>query len=96
MISYRITSKTSATIPDNTSGKDLILSRAVKKATHLYKVGDLFSWRGSKRKGTILEIVAEPTRVHWKGEKPFFIKLKFDDNGQTVLAHASSIKKVKS
>jgi hypothetical protein len=98
MISYRITSKSISQTPVSTSGdvnKDKIFNRAISKAIKVFSPGDKVMFIGLKRKAEVLEILLDINRVSWKGEKPFFIKIKFEDNDQVVLSHSSSLKRVK-
>jgi len=97
MISYRITSKSTSPSGTNTSGnnaRDKIFQRAVKKASKNLPDGQLVEFIGNKRKATVIEVVKDINKVHWKGEKPFYIKIKFHDNDQCVLCHSSSLRKV--
>lgn len=93
MITYRITSKSIPQELNRSSDKAKILERAAKKATHIYKEGDTVIFKGSKRLATIVGFVLDPDVVHWKGHKPFFIKLKFHDDGMIVATHGASIRK---
>jgi len=93
MITYRITSKSTSPEPKHSSDKARVLERAAKKATHIYKEGDTVVFKGSKRLATIVGFVLDPEVVHWKGLKPFFIKLKFHDDGMVVATHGASIRK---
>jgi len=100
MITYRITSKTTSEKPSSSSSKEgvleRILERASTKATKLFPVGSKIVWVGSKREGEVLAVHTEMSKVHWKKEKPFFIRIKFLDNEQIVLTHSSSIRRKKS
>jgi hypothetical protein len=100
MITYRITSKNTQIKQKPSSDKEevlaRILERASTKATKLFPVGSKVVWVGSKREGEVLAVHTEMSKVHWKKEKPFFIRIKFLDNEQIVLTHSSSIRRKKS
>jgi hypothetical protein len=47
---------------------------------------------GGQREAQVVEVVLDIDKISWKGHKPFFIKVKFYDNGQLALVHTSSLK----
>lgn len=99
MITYRITSKstqsTNSSVKDDP--KEKILLKALQKAQRTFPLGATVRAKGSKREGTVMSYRTTVDTAAWKGQKPFFIFIKFhDDRPQnTVLAHSSSIMKVR-
>ena len=97
MISYKIISKNTPHLPIptlNNTIKDKIFARATSKAVQIYKPNTKVIF-GGQREAVVVEVVLDMERISWKGHKPFFIKVKFDDNGQLALVHASSLKVMK-
>jgi hypothetical protein len=67
----------------------------MRKASKTFPVGQAVEFIGNKRKADIVEVLKDINKVHWKGDKPFYIKIKFRDTEQCVLCHSSSLRKVK-
>lgn len=101
MITYRITSKSTSqeqshTLDAKEQKLQTILDRAVKRAVINYPIGCTVELLGSKRRAEVLDIFMTVEKAHWKKLKPFFIRIKFQDNGQVVLTHGSSIRRKKT
>ena len=93
MISYQIISKhishkPAATLNDR---KLKIFERATKRAINIFKPGVRVLF-GGNRPAHVVEVVLDIKSVNWKGIKPFFIKIKFEDTGDIGLAHSSSLR----
>lgn len=100
MITYRITSKI---IPNTVSSankedqvKTKILLRALQKAQKVFPLGCTVKFKGTNREATVISYRSTITDSVWKGQKPFFIQIKFHDdlNPTVVLVHSSSLNRV--
>ena len=94
MISYKIISKNISQKPLLTSDEHVrakIFERATSRAVKIFKPETRVVF-GGQRQGVVVEVVLDIHSISWKGHKPFFIKVKFDDNGQVALVHTSSLK----
>ena len=100
MITYRLTSKSiSPTVPLNKDEvrRIKILARASKKCARRMGTGTRVAFNSSPvREAVVVKLYTNlDDPIHWKGDKPFFIRIKFDDNGQEVLTHSSSLRVIK-
>jgi len=102
MITYKITSKHIPLQPATTSPKpsqdhlEKILRKATIKAFKVFPPGCSVRFKGSKREGTVMGIRVKVDDCSWKGQKPFFINVKFHDDQpvNNVLAHSSSLERI--
>ena len=93
MISYQIISKHISHKPAATldERKLKVFERATSRAINVFKPGARVLF-GGNRPAHVVEVVLDINLINWKGMKPFFIKIKFEDTGDIGLAHASSLR----
>ena len=87
MITYRITSKKTPAKPARISREsteaaklEKILRKASLKAFKVFPVGSTVKFKGTNREGTVIAIRTTMEDVSFKGEKPFFINIRFHDD----------------
>lgn len=100
MITYRITSKITPSANSSANKEDQvktkILLKALQKAQKVFPLGCTVKFKGTNREATVLGYRSTITESVWKGQKPFFIQIKFHDDlkPDVVLVHSSSLTRV--
>lgn len=59
-----------------------------------YRKGQRVKFRGTNKKGEILEIIQDYGRIQWEHNKPLFIVVSLD-TGEKVIAGVSQLKGIK-
>jgi hypothetical protein len=73
--------------------KQVVFERSLRGCN--YKQGSRVKLRGTNRKGTVLEVIADIESINWTKNKPHYIAVHFDD-GQYGLCNPGQLRGTKA